>query len=486
MEKRSKKESETGFSVKNETSPLRRVLIHSPDRGVGKVIPSKALDWLFEDIVHLDTMRRKEYDLYVMLLLWFLDPEKIRGRTHALLTEPDRSFFKPGSDHFYSSSKVLELEVLLADIVKDENIKQRLTSSVAGIERCSYQTQEYLNKLDPIELSRVLISGTLPDGRMLFSPLPNLIFTRDLGVVINQHLLLSKAATSVRARESLLTQYIFYNHPYFTQCKSVILELPENGQTFLQSDDKFSSDLHRATLEGGDLMMVAPGHLLMGNSERTSLYAVHQTVELLFEQHIVDKVTVLKIPKKRDYMHLDTIVTQVKKNAWVLLRSLGRHHDRRQQNDILHHFAAKQLEEQLEILQFKRGATNPFRFDNLEDLLEDISRNELGCTEPVQFIYSGKGEFPYSDREQWTDSCNVLALRDGVVLGYDRNDRTLEAFREAGFEVMGAEELLRAFEEDFKKPEELNDMIVTIPSAELSRARGGFHCMSLPLERENV
>src|SRR5690606_2777327 len=98
-----------------------------------------------------------------------------------------------------------------------------------------------------------------------------------------------------------------------------------------------------------------------------------------------------------------------------------------------HHFAAKQLEEQLEILQFKRGATNPFRFDNLEDLLEDISRNELGCTEPVQFIYSGKGEFPYSDREQWTDSCNVLALRDGVVLGYDRNDRTLEAFREAGF-----------------------------------------------------
>src|SRR5690606_14091622 len=156
-------------------------------------------------------------------------------------------------------------------------------------------------------------------------------------VVINQHLLLSKAATSVRARESLLTQYIFYNHPYFTQCKSVILELPENGQTFLQSDDKFSSDLHRATLEGGDLMMVAPGHLLMGNSERTSLYAVHQTVELLFEQHIVVKVTVLKIPKKRDYMHLDTIVTQVKKNAWVLLRSLGRHHDRRQQNDILHH-----------------------------------------------------------------------------------------------------------------------------------------------------
>src|SRR5690606_19608753 len=98
----------------------------------------------------------------------------------------------------------------------------------------------------------------------------------------------------------------------------------------------------------------------------------------------------------------------------------------------------------------------------------------------------GKGELPYSDREQCTDSSNVLALRVGVVLGYDRNDGILEAFREAGFEVMGAEELLRAFEEGFKKPEELNDMIVTIPSAELSRARGGFHCMSLPLERENV
>jgi len=102
----------------------------------------------------------------------------------------------------------------------------------------------------------------------------------------------------------------------------------------------------------------------------------------------------------------------------------------------------------------------------------------------VKFIYSGNNEFPYDAREQWTDSCNLLALREGVVLGYDRNDKTVEAFKENGFAIISAHELLEKFESGKMSPEKMKDTLILMPSAELSRARGGFHCMSLPLFRD--
>lgn len=470
--------------VSSEIGALRRVLIHSPDRGLGKVIPSRAQDWLFEDIVHLDTMRRKEYDYYVLLLLWFLDPGKIKGRTRQVLADGGRAFFKPGHPDYFNSTNVVEFEVLLAEILEDKAIRLKLISSVCGIERCSYKTQEHLDTFDAAELARIFISGTLPDRTMLFAPLPNLIFTRDIGIVINRHILLSRPANAVRTRESLLAQYIFFNHPYFKDDVAGILELPDNPGPFLLPDEKYSSEFHRATLEGGDVMIVSPRHLLIGYSQRTSLYAVQQAIGVLFEKRVVEKVTVIRIPKKRDYMHIDTVFTQVRRNVWVLLKSLGRHSDRQKKKDVLHFFAGKQIEEELEILQFSAAGDMPVRIDNLEDLLKDISLKDLGSDEPVKFIYSGMGEFPYSDREQWTDSCNLLAVREGIVLGYDRNDMTSEAFRAAGFEVTDAETLLLEFESGSRTPGELRNTLIRIPSAELSRARGGFHCMSLPLLRE--
>ena len=475
------------INVSSEIGTLRRLLIHSPDRGLGKVVPSKAQDWLFEDIVHLDMMRRDEYDYYVKILLYFLDPDTVRGRIDQIGPDSDRAFYKPDNPAYFKSDKVIDIQSLLADVLADESIRIRLIAAICGIERTSFKTQQQLREYDPVELAKIMISGSLPDLTMLFSPLPNFIFTRDIGIIINDHILLNKPAKLARTREALLAQYIFFNHPLFADYQDKILEIPDNEHAFLLPETDLNRDVTRATLEGGDVMMIAPRHLMVGVSERTTLYAAQQVMRLVFDKNLVDKLTIVKIPKKRDYMHIDTVFTQVKRNVWVLLSTLARTGDEAQQRDVIHFFAPKDVSEDLKIMQFKRGAEqSPIEIDNLEDLLTDISQNDLGATEPMQFIYSGNNEFPFGAREQWTDSCNLLALKDGVVVGYDRNEKTAEAFRTAGFEVIGAAKLLARFERGESSPETIENTFIMLPSAELSRARGGSHCMSLPLLREKL
>jgi arginine deiminase len=478
--------STTGkIKVSSETGRLRRLLIHSPDRGLGKVVPSKAQDWLFEDIVHLDTMRRGEYDYFVKLLLYFLDPEKIKGKVGQIDEDKTRSFYIPGNDNYFNSDRVIDIQNLLGDILSLENVRIKLTAAICGIEKCAYHTQEELHTYDPQELAKIFISGSYPDKRLLFAPLPNLIFMRDIGIVINDHILLNKPAKAARTRESILAQFVFFYHPMFADLKERIIEIPENERHFLLPDDEKASDYNRCTLEGGDVMMVAPRHLLIGCSERTSIYAAQQVMKILFEKNVVDTITIIKIPKKRDYMHIDTIFTQVKKNVWVLLGALARTGDEAKKKDVLHFFAPREMDQEFRIMQFIKGLEHkPIEIENLEDLLTDISRNDLGCNEEVKFIYSGNNEFPYGEREQWTDSCNLLAVKDGVVIGYDRNDHTLDAFLKQDFRVISAGELLYKFERNQLSPDTITNTFITLPSSELSRARGGSHCMSMPILRD--
>src|SRR5580700_4318389 len=142
------------LKVSSEIGTLRRLLVHSPDSGLGKVVPSKAQDWLFEDIVHLDTIRKKEYDFYTKILLYFLDPKKIKGRLSKIDDEKNkRNFYKPDHPDYFRSDKVVELQLLLADILEDHEIKLKLAASVCAIENCSYDAQKELLKLDPVSLS---------------------------------------------------------------------------------------------------------------------------------------------------------------------------------------------------------------------------------------------------------------------------------------------------------------------------------------------
>jgi arginine deiminase len=268
-------------------------------------------------------------------------------------------------------------------------------------------------------------------------------------------------------------------------CQKNILELHEGHHHFLlprEGDDR------KVTLEGGDVMVVNKDHVLIGVSERTTMEAAHQAVNLLFDKGVVKKVTVVKIPKKRDYMHIDTVFTQVRRDAWVMLGVFSKKAVKHEDEDPIQRILeGKAKEETLRIIQFrKKDPEKPVYYDNLEDLLVDISRDDLGCSGKITFIYSGNNEFPFDAREQWTDSCNLLALNEGVVLGYDRNDKTVEAFRENGFSVVHAGQLINDLEAGNVKASQLRDTLILMPSAELSRARGGFHCMSMPLLRDEL
>jgi arginine deiminase len=320
---------------------------------------------------------------------------------------------------------------------------------------------------------------------MIFPPIPNFIFTRDIGIVINTHVLLNKPAKLARTREALLMKYIFFNHHYFEAIRDNVIELPDVHLHFLNPRE---GEDRKVTLEGGDVMVVSKDHLIIGVSERTSWEAAHQAIKILFDKKVVKKITIVRIPRKRDYMHIDTVFTQVRRDTWVMLGNFSRkailHEDADSVQKILEGNSTKN--NGLKIIQFhKKDIENPVFFDSLEDLLTDISQKDYGCKN-VKFIFSGDNEFPYDAREQWTDSCNLLALKEGVVVGYDRNDKTVEAFRKAGFSAIHVKELLDKFENGTSSPESIKDTIILMPSAELSRARGGFHCMSLPLLRDEI
>jgi len=498
--------------VASELGKIKKILIHSPDSGIGKIIPSKFKEWLYDDTVHLQKMR-EEYNEYIQLLLYFIDPASaLKVQQHLEANSGDQKYdiFKPDHPNYFNSSKVIDVQKALSDILAEELVKIKLVSAISAIEGCNLAIQQRLEELTPTRLAKALITGILFDGQketFIFPPVPNLVFTRDIGITIKDHVLLSKSATQARKRDSLIAKYIYFYHPLlFANTPEKIIEVTEDSDFFLA--DEAIQKAKTISIEGGDVMMIAPNHLIVGCSERTTQSAADAIIHRVFSlpNLAIEKVSVVQIPAVRAQMHIDTIFTQVKQNAWVMYGGYSvfvEQQKQQQKQDYTHIFKGERTQkgkDRLRVFQFYKPKTVKYtqgqnyfhkEFTSLENLLVNVSVEDFGMPEAsVKIIYSANKEFPYDQREQWTDSCNLLALQEGLVIGYDRNDKTIAAFADEeeglGFTIIHAQELIPKLRTGAIDIKALKDTLILLSSSELSRARGGSHCMSNALIRAAI
>ncbi|MFL5729299.1 MAG: arginine deiminase family protein [Cytophagaceae bacterium] len=418
------------LNVSSEAGILQKVLIHRPDIGIEKVTPARATYLLYEDIVFLPKMQ-EEHDVFTRCLSMFLGKEN-----------------------------VIDIQTLLKEVLEDEAIKKEMLHTICSIEGCEERLEEFLKEADASVLAETLISGVFAHKKKIpvFFPLPNLIFTRDLGTVINGHLLIAQAALKARSRESVMCYYIFHHHPLFTgfSKQNKIIELAADTRELTHLNN---GNLGVESLEGGDVMLISKDHLLIGCSERSSMKAIDRIRQQLLERNVVKKVSVINLPKLRYCMHLDTIFTVISNKECVGFKPLV------------------MKEKVLDIRQYTAGQSKPEIFGSLQSLI-------LSEFPQMDFIPCGEGVFPHDEREQWTDGCNLFSIREGVAFTYDRNLKTNEALQKRGFQIIAASELSQNISNGIVKAEDILKTIITIPSSELSRARGGPHCLTMPLLRK--
>jgi arginine deiminase len=408
----------TKVNVESEVATLKKVIVHFPDDGIEIVTPSNALEFLYDDIVYLDRMRE------------------------------EHTLFWNTIEAFIGRRNVHDTETLLLDIFKkNKQARVKLINEICVHEGCADSIKNALSRLSDEDLVYTLFTGNLEKrDKQIFAPLPNYVFTRDIGVMVNDHVIICSAAKHARTRENLLTRCIIYSHPLFKNVQDdKIIDIT------LEKDESI-------TLEGGDVMTYSKDLIFVGVSERSTEQAFEVVMKHLFEKNVVKQVAKIEIPKERSCMHIDTLFTQVSSNEFVVYKPYT-------------------LDEgKCKVTLFTKGEKKSKQFSNLKDFLKHVNPK-------TDFIMCGDDTYPHDEREQWTDGCNLVALKDGVCIAYERNPKTQEAFEEKGYKIIDAEIIVQAYKQGIFHPDKVKRTIIITPSTELSRARGGPHCMTFPVLR---
>lgn len=421
--------------LNSEYEPLGRVIIHEP-----------GYEW---NLVTVESNMPEKY---------LVEDVLFTARAAA-----DHHEFTECLRHAAQPDGVLEFTNLLADILSNREVRHDVVGAVSALEGVGIGTHDYLlsDDLSPQELAKLLEAGAFrPDDdahrgyRVFFPPIPNLMFTRDLGMFLGDVVILSHPAKVIRRREGLLARYIFRNHPMFSGIR--IIDALDDA-----TEHAFAGHVQ---LEGGDLIVLDAETVLIGSSERTSDSAIQLLARRLCAENLVKRVIKVLMPRDRATMHLDTVFTIIGREDCVYYPPF---------------------------FSEGKGASplNCVTYEMIDGELtvvdQSAPRGLFTALERVGHRFPNRipcgGDIPhYQTREQWTDGANLFAVRPQVAFIYERNTQTIEAFRRAGYDVLSPTEFLQV------DASRIDRTLVTLSGAELSRGRGGARCMTMPITRETL